>query len=324
MTKRRMLAYLAVFLVMVGLLIAISSDKLWERRPDELLEVSVIIRGKNTEIWTTIEQGIDQAALDLNVETTLVSLTEENDAEEQVEMIQREIGNGADAILIAPINDAAVAEAIREARKQIPVVAMESTVPEVSDLPYISGNNQNLGRLIGEEILTKSGSGKVTLIQSNMSSSSTQDRISGLLQYLAQYRVPTDVWNLPSDPLQAYDTARGMLTGQNVPSVVVAFDGSTLEVIAKAQKDLLAQGNRDFTDIYGIGRTNEAVALLEENIISSIAVQNEYNVGYLALQGAVDQIKGKSVKGAVIQLAVVDNTNMYSSENQRLLFPFVR
>ena len=115
-----------------------------------------------------------------------------------------------------------------------------------------------------------------------------------------------------------------MLTGQNVPSVVVAFDGSTLEVVAKAQRDLLAQGNRDFTDIYGIGRTNEAVALLEENIISSIAVQNEYNVGYLALQGAVDQINGKSVKGAVIQLAVVDNTNMYSSENQRLLFPFVR
>ncbi len=49
-------------------------------------------------------------------------------------------------------------------------------------------------------------------------------------------------------------------------------------------------------DIFGVGRTNQVVSYLEEKVITSIGVQNEFNIGYLGVTTAVSQIKGTGAK----------------------------
>ena len=129
-------------------------------------------------------------------------------------------------------------------------------------------------------------------------------------------------WEIPDDPTQAYETAKTLLQRQDV-NKAVALDGATLEAVARAEKELSPPGVTT-VDIYGVGRTNQVVSYLEEKVITSIGVQNEFNIGYLGVKAAVDQIQGNEAESATINFAIVNSADMYSPENQRLLFPFVR
>ena len=64
--------------------------------------------------------------------------------------------------------------------------------------------------------------------------------------------------------------------------------------------------------------------MIEENVINSIAMQNEFNVGYLSVKASVSQIEEKSIDDSIITSTIINSRNMYSKENQRMLFPFVR
>ena len=53
-------------------------------------------------------------------------------------------------------------------------------------------------------------------------------------------------------------------------------------------------------------------------------MQNEFNVGYLSVKASVSQIEEKSIDDSIITSTIINSRNMYSKENQRMLFPFVR
>ena len=132
-----------------------------------------------------------------------------------------------------------------------------------------------------------------------------------------------EYWNIPDDPQEAYDTAKGLLQSSSADTLI-ALDGATLEAAAKAERDLLKTGSKQVR-IYGIGRTNTVVSLLDDRIINSIGVENEYNLGYLSIKTAINHInKNYNTANTNINFAIIDHENMYNSDNQRLLFPFVR
>lgn len=323
MSKKKILVVAIVFLLLGISLVRLSGDSVWSPKQDETIQISFIARGKKTESWSTIEQGIEQAANDLNVEITPIYLSSENDASEQISLLNREVQNGADAVLIAPANSEDLRAPIEEAQKHVPVVAIESTVAGMETLPYIGCDNVSLGQALGEEILASGGKGtKVAILQSSLSCSSVKERYQGVLEVLQQYGMELGFWEIPDDPTQAYETAKTLLQRQDV-NKAVALDGATLEAVARAEKELSPPGVTT-VDIYGVGRTNQVVSYLEEKVITSIGVQNEFNIGYLGVEAAVDQIQGNEAESATINFAIVNSADMYSPENQRLLFPFVR
>ena len=104
MSKKKILVVAVVFILLGVSLIGLSGDSGWNKRYEEPIQISFIARGIKTESWSTIEQGIEQAANDLNVEITSIYLSSENNVEEQVALLKREVQNGADAVMIAPVN----------------------------------------------------------------------------------------------------------------------------------------------------------------------------------------------------------------------------
>ena len=143
-----------------------------------------------------------------------------------------------------------------------------------------------------------------------------------MLEVLQQNGMELSFWEIPDDPTQAYETAKKLLQKRDV-NKAVALDGATLEAVARAEKELSPPGVTT-VDIFGVGRTNQVVSYLEEKVITSIGVQNEFNIGYLGVTTAVSQIKGDWSENATINFAIVNYADMYTPENQRLLFPFVR
>lgn len=324
MTRKKVLVFSLLLLIFVASFLFLSRDRLYEKKSSDPYEISVITRGKNTESWTTIKQGIDQAAKDLNCEISFVTLSSDNNVQEQISLIQREISNGADAIVISPVNSEDLLQPILKARRTVPVIAMDSTVESIKELPYVSCDNYLLGTTLGSRLSNDAGKArKIAILRNSMDSSNIHQRYMGVFSALNGVKNNIEYWDIPDDPQEAYDTARGML--QNSSSdMFIALDGATLEAAAKAERDLLKTGSRQ-VKIYGIGRTNTVVSLLEDQVISAIGVENEFNLGYLSIQSAVNHInKTAGTVNTQISFAIVDQNNMYTPDNQRLLFPFVR
>ncbi len=100
-------------------------------------------------------------------------------------------------------------------------------------------------------------------------------------------------------------------------AAVVAFDAADLE-----QAAALLAGREDAPLLYGAGSTATVAAYLEQSAILSIAAQNDFAAGYLAVGAAVRAVRGQSYfRVEPLEFVLVRQENMYEPENQKLLFP---
>ena len=86
--KRRVLLQLGIPLLILCalfLLLAYPADR--TLRPQPLLEVSVILRETDASLWTNARQGMEQAAMDLDVELRFLTPAQNNDAAQQAERV---------------------------------------------------------------------------------------------------------------------------------------------------------------------------------------------------------------------------------------------
>ena len=93
-----------IILLLFCLLITsfISILFLSSNKETKIYNVSVIVRGRNSESWTIIKEGMEQAASEMNVNISFITLLEENNTKEQKELIAREVESKVDAIVISP------------------------------------------------------------------------------------------------------------------------------------------------------------------------------------------------------------------------------
>jgi ribose transport system substrate-binding protein len=324
MTKKRIFLFVLILMGFVVCFITLNRDRIFEKKSSDPYEISVIYRSKSTESSTTIKLGIDQAARDLNAEVSFITLANDNNPQEQISLLQREINNGAKAIIIAPVNSTDLKQPIEKAQKTVPVITMQSTVDGMKTLPYISCDNFQLGSALAKT-MGKDGvlHSQIAVLRNSLDCSNINQRYLGLTRQLNSTENQIEYWDIPDDPQKAYDTTKVLLQNSSADTLV-ALDAATLEAAAKAERDLLKTGSAQVR-IYGMGRTNTVVSLLDDRIISSIGVENEYNLGYLSVKTAVNSInKNDNTANTNINFAIVDHENMYNSDNQRLLFPFVR
>lgn len=318
MSKKKIvlfLSFLALFLLCY--LIWNKSIKVTQDSK-QTYQVSVICRSENTETWSTMKQGIDQAAKDLNVDVSFITLSSRNNVQEQVTLLNREVNNGADAIVIAPVNSHSLDKPIAEALKKVPVIAMQSTVAGLSNLDTVSCDNAGMGKALALELEKSGDNSEIVVFRNSMNCSNVSDCEQGIEKELKNKKLI--FCDIPDNSQEAYNMAKKYLI--NYPGdTFIALDAETLETVGQAKKDL--KGECQQSKIYGVGRTNKVVSFLEENIINDTAVENDYNMGYLCIKSAVDRINNKDDGNSNINYLIVNRSNMYQSESERMLFPFI-
>ena len=323
MKKYRSLIVFSVILIFYLIFLAIISQGITlSQAKTQIRKITFLEGGKKGETRSKMEQGITQAASDYKVELTPVYLSKENDAQEQIQMLEREVENGADAIVIAPVNSEDLEEPIRKASRSIPVIAIDSEIAGADDIPYICCDNIALGETLSERMLNDPAKIQkpIALVNRSLSRTSCAERYEGAKSKLQGENVSFVEWPLPEDSTEAYNQLLSLLRGSSV-SKVAAFDSDTSELVAKAEQELSPSGVTS-VQIFGVGSTRQAVSYLEDHVISALGVQNEFNIGYLGLQKAVNILNGQSLQNTVIDYSIVNGEDLYTKENQRLLFPF--
>ena len=85
----------------------------------------------------------------------------------------------------------------------------------------------------------------------------------------------------------------------------------------------LGMGGQVF--VVGCDNSQRQIQFLEQNIIQAIVTQRPFNMGYMAVQQAVRVANGEQTDDFVeVACVLITRENMYTQENQKLLFPILR
>lgn len=313
--KRTIFIFLFIILISSSLILLPKASK----GKVKVYKVSVIVRGKSSEVWRIVKNGMEQAASDLNVNVSFITLIEDNSVEEQKELIKREIMNGTDGILISPADYSSLSKLIEDLRKEIPIVLFKSNIETKENFTYISCDNYELGRKLANEVIKNGNTrSKIIILRSGFNISSEKEKYKGFIDEISLSQNTYEFIDLPKDEAEIYKSISEILKNQDT-KVLVAFEPNILEIAGKAKKDYFSEAG-----LYGTGSTSLIISLMEEKIINAIAMQNEFNLGYLGMKAMVSEIENEKIKESKITSTTINIYNMYSEENQRMLFPIIR
>lgn len=321
--KKKLIFFILFIMVLASSLILLKEGG---KKEVVIYDIAVIIRGRNSEDWNIMKAGMEQASLEMNVNLRFITLLEENSVEEQGDYLQREITSGTDAIVISPANYTELVPLIENINKKIPIVLFESTIDTKQNIPYISCDNYKLGKNLAEEVERNGNTrNKIVIAKSDLSCSSVNEKYNGFIDEITNSKNTYDVVEFPKDDSKLYNKVRSLIE-ENKVEVLVAFEPSILEELGRAKKYIINNTNvKSDIEIYGTGRTSTIISLIEENVIKATAIQNEFNVGYLSIKTAVSRIENKKLDSKInIMSTLINSENMYSKENQKMLFPIAR
>lgn len=326
MKSKKTVAFIILFLLLIISFSVLLDDTLSNQKNRKIHNISLITSGRNNESLMIMKQGVEQAASELNIDVSFINLSHDNNIDEQKELIDREIKNGADAIILSPVDYEKMANTVEEAMKKVPIILIESNVDLEKTPPTIWNDNYELGELLGEQMIEMGDMGKkVAIIKNNLECKSIADRYEGFMSVMNKINNTYLFWEIPNESQANYYTEIKKLLENNDVDVVVTLSTGMLEYVAEVKKDSnIIDNEKSSIKVYGTGSTSKIISALEEKNINATATQNEFNIGYLGVKAAVDKLEGKKISNSTISSTIVNTDNMYSKENQRLLFPLIR
>lgn len=318
MDKKRVCIFFGLLVIFAVSFLLLFSDIVLYPAPPRIYHISMLARGKNAAGWASIREGATLAADENNVELSFILLGEDNNAAEQRALLKRESEAGVDAILLSAADSRSLGDTLKAMDLKTPVISFESPA---EGFPYVSANNYDMGAGLGRQLVADGQPVRLALVESGMNCRHIQERREGLLSVLEQAGVQPAYWRLPADS----DQVPGYLVQKLTPrdaDVLVALDSLSLEQTAQMAADT---GKPGAPAVYGIGSTDKILAYLEQGAISAIMVQNDFAIGYLSVQAAIDAIAGNPPGQDIpVEYRIVTGKTMYEPANQPLLFPFIR
>lgn len=307
----------------IWLVYALVTDP-WAEKDTPILFVPKSVDGR-IDFWQVLGQGVYTAGKEFGEEVQTVGTFAEFDIDGQIALLEKAVGERPKAIVMAASDYnrlVPVAEKIRAAG--IPLITVDSGLKGGISASFIATDNYEAGRKAGDSILKwVERDAEIAIVNSVKGASATMDRERGTRDRLKDaggvYVLEQSFYSNASES-NAYDIVIKLLQDEPGIKGIVCMNEPTTVGAAKALKEL---GVSSRVKLVGFDASMEEIALLEEDIIQAIVVQNPFNMGYLAVRTAVDAIKGRKVEPLIdTGSEVITKQNMYTKENQKLLFPF--
>lgn len=111
MIGRRGKVLIFLYVVFLAILFLMCSTDLIIREPErDSYQIAVIIEDVRGDNYSNFRKGMDQAAVEFNIDVHFITLYEKADAEQQMELMDREQQDGADALVVVPVDEERVTE----------------------------------------------------------------------------------------------------------------------------------------------------------------------------------------------------------------------
>ena len=311
--KGFVLTEVILMIMVIGLALMMISGQ----NKKALDKVSVILENAGDSQWSALKYGLKMAAEEEGIELAVVDVEEGLDAEAQKKVFEREIEDGADALIVQPVLDKNDQEVLKKIEKRVPVmlVGYEAEKGETRyDLPVIKEDNYEMGQALAEEML-KDFEGnieekKIGLLLASTDSNMLSSRECGFKDALEDKNA--NILELSLDSLLDREE-----NTESKVDIVIALDDSNLTAIG----EYLASSQPHGELMYGIGQSTEAIYYLDKGIAECVVVPDEFNVGYQSLSEVARKLDHyfENMKKQTVSYSVIRKETLFSKENQELL-----
>ena len=286
--------------------------------------IAVIPKGATHQHWESVRRGAERAAADLTAQGIAVEvlwdapLTEDK-ADEQIGIIDRNVGRKVSGIVLAPQHSKQMIRPVEDAVKQgIPVVILDSNLDSdelkknpALEIKYVATDNYNGGKLAAEHLLkTLKERGKpaprVLLLPYQLGSESTEQREKGFLDEIARVAEEQKKAGEASVTLVQHNEYAGgtvdsaekvsgplltRLKNENLDGIFTVNESSTTGML----NALRSLGLNKKIVLMGFDQSDPLRQALEEEDVIGVVVQDPYKMGYLGLWHAVQFLEGYDV-----------------------------
>jgi ribose transport system substrate-binding protein len=292
--------------------------------------IAVIPKGTSHAFWQSIHAGAEKAARELGVAIVWRGPLREDDRDAQVSEVEGFVTRGVSGIVLAPLDESALARPVADARRSgIPVVVIDSGLQGEDYISFVATDNRRGGRLAGERLASlMHDSGRVVLLRYAEGSESTMQREAGFLDAISAHsgmQVVSSNQYGGADVEGAYKKSEALLSRFKAADGSLAVDGiftpnesTTLAML----RVLEANGWARKVHFIGFDASDAFVKALEEGRLDGLVLQDPVNIGYLGVKTLVAYLHKEPVEKRVdtgVRLVTPDQLN--DPDAQRLLHP---
>ncbi len=297
------------------------------------LKIAVIPKGTSSEYWKVVHAGAVKAQMELgenpHVDILWKGSVKEDQSADEISVVEDMFNNQVDAIVLAPNDASALAPIVdTAAKKNIPVVIIDSGVKTDSYKSFVATDNKKGGHMGGVELAKElGGKGKVIMLRYQEGSASTEEREQGFLDAMKEANitvvdvdkhggVTADACQKSADNLLAAYTKDGALTIDGIfcPNYPTTFG------MLRALEDAKLTGKVKFV---GFDADVILAQAVKDKKIGALVVQDPINMGYQGVMTAVALATGKKDVPRTIDTGVhlVTTDNVNTPEAQEILTP---
>ena len=246
--------------------------------------------------------------------------------ERQVQQIDSLVNSGIDLLIVAPNQVQTISPAIDRAYdKGIPVIVFERKTSSQKYTAFISADNYEMGRVMGEYIVARlHGQGHVMEIKGLEGSSPSIERHNGFMDAIKQSPGIQVVASLQGDWTEptAYETTRQWLANNKDVRVDLVFGANDRTAMGarKAFLPLTSHLSPLFCGIDGLPGENGGIQLVRDSLLDASYIYPTH--GDQIIELAVNILEGKPYeKETLLMSALVtrDNAKVLLMESEEIM-----
>ena len=286
-------------------------------------QVSVVIDDSGSGRWASFISGMEQAAKDNGLRLNIVATGKNLSLSQQYKIINEEISDGADGIIFQVSSSRGTENIISDISNKAVLLLVDTSADMDVDVEgksaCIQADNVELGSALANEVRIAFGNdlnGKtIGILTGNLRQNALSERLQGFTENI-QSSGAEIAWS-DYDPVSMTDR---LVRRQNESraDIIVALDNSGLESACE-----YALKQEEIPKIFGVGISIKNVSYLDDGLITSMVVPNEYDMGYQSVAAVARRLDNRltPMQDEKIPFRVVNRDNLFDESNQRILFP---
>lgn len=306
-----------LYVVFLVILFLMCSTDLIIREPErEIYQIAVIIEDGRSDNYSNFRKGMDQAAMEFNVDVRFITLYEKMDVEQQMELMDREQQDGADALIVVPTDE----EQINGKQMMIPVIFLRSGLGGAS-MGSIIVDYENMGEQLAGKMSEEINENTSILLLTNPAKQSDMDRM-----FLKGAKASLDAGGYNTQTVKINDED-GILASlltlevwQKRNAVILAENQEILTAMAGVMSDD-PEAAACVRGLYGRGNTVPILNYMDRGYIDGICVTDDFSIGYLSVREAVQALEGNDSSYIVIDSYYIEKEDLREPVYEKVLFP---
>ena len=274
------------------------------------IDVYLITTDRGYEYWGILNQGAADMAALMGVNYTWEAPAIRS-TEQQIEIINNAVEQGAEALLISADDPVRIAAAVGNAKaKGVKIIYVDSPAYEEA-ITTLATDNYKAGVEAGQTLITiledmgkLSGSIGIINLANKANTKLREDGFRNILEEDGRFRILETVYIESNELEESQKAAERMMREQED---LVALFGTSERTSIGVGNAIKASGNQ-YVGV-GFDKTDTMMKLLRDQNLNAIIAQNPYTMGYLGMAEAIAAVDDENTGPKYINTGVSVLTN---------------